>query len=304
MRTTIRSLVLAACILLPSSWSTAQEAAAAKDVTVQLLEAGKEPRRALRLAPVKGAQRQATFVMKMDMTTMLGGQELPSTKLPAQKFTIETTVRDIAENGDATIDFKYVDAGLVDDPNNPSPVAAMMLKSLKPLIGTTGTIVVTNRGFTKSNEVSVPEKADPSVKATLESMKDSLNRISSPYPEEAIGIGGKWKVSQEMTVSGMTLVQESTHEVEQMDDDGFTMKVDLTQTAAAQEIKAPNLPAGAKLSLESLATNGGGHSTVDLSSILPKKVDMKIESNSKMKMDLGGLDQKLDVKTDIEMTIE
>lgn len=275
-----------------------------KDPQVELLDAGNEPRQELRFRPTKGSVQKVTFIMQMDMTTSVNGQAIPGAKLPSQKFTLETTVRDVSPEGDVTMDFKYTDVGLIDDPANSSPVAELIEKNLKPLIGASGTAVVTSRGITKSNQFNVPEKMDPLIKATLDSMKDSLNRLSSPLPAEAVGVGGKWKVTQEMSVSGMTLVQEATHEVEQLDAQGATMKVDMTQRADAQEMKAPGLPAGAKMSLESLETTGLGHSSISLASVLPLKMDMKVDSNMKMKMSLGGLEQKLDVKSATSMTME
>lgn len=282
-----------------SPLANSEDAADGLGIDVELVRAGNEPRRLVRFSPEVGTVQTSEMIMEMQQQVSLGGVAMPSQPMPPQKLTLEIKVTDVSSEGDVSFEFKYTDMKVIDDPNNPSPLKATIETMLKPMIGSIGRGVVTNRGLTKSGEYEVPDDLSPQLKQMLAGMKDAMNRLSSPVPEEAIGMGAVWKVSQSIVANGMKLDQTSTHTITNMTDDGFQMSVKLEQQADPQDIENPMLPPGTKLRLDSLESNGSGKSIIKENAIFPLSSEVKIGTAANMSIDVAGQAQKM--KTDITM---
>jgi hypothetical protein len=298
------SLVFATCavvVLLPSANA---DSPATGGVKVELIEPGASPRREIRFKPAKGAKQTAVMTITMNQAMTMNGNKLPSQNIPPQKITMEVSVNDVAANGDISFDFKYTDFEVVDDPAKPSPIAATLRTTLKPMIGTTGSGIVSDRGLTPKGELNIPKDLAPSLKQMLDGMKDAMNRLSCPVPAEPIGLGGKWRVIQDVNANGMQITQTSVHEITELDSSGFAMSISVTQDAEPQEIKNPALPAGAVLKLETLDTTGTGTSSLSTTSIFPVKSDLQIETKVDMAVTVAGQNQKLTTELTMQMTLE
>lgn len=271
-------------------------------VQVELIDAGKAPLQEIRYKPRVGETQTAVMTISIEMSMSSAGNAIPAPAIPAQKVTFDTTVEDINADGDIKFNFVYTGAEVVDDPKNPSAMTSLLKDMVKSLEGATGSATVTNRGITKSAEFNIPEDMAPQMKQMLDGMKESMNRISSPVPIEPIGLGAKWKVTQDLVANGMHIVQTSSHEITKFDTGGFTMTIKVTQTADPQEIKNAALPAGTKLSLVSLNTDGEGTSQVEAGSIIPIQSSLSIKTQSTM--DVEAVGQKQQMTTDVKMSME
>lgn len=299
-RTNFRVLLL----LLASTTvvTTARGADPAEPVKVELIDAGTAPLQPLRYSPRVGETQSAVMTISIGMTMSMAGNAMPAQIIPAQKVTFDTTVENIDADGDITFSFIYTGAEVVVDPKKPSPMAPMLKEMIKSLVGATGSATITNRGITKSAEFNIPEGMAPQMKQMLDGMKESMNRISSPVPSELIGLGAKWKVTQDLVANGIHMLQTSNHEITKLGTGGFTMKINVTQSADPQEIKNPSLPAETTLKLVSLDTNGEGTSQVETKSVIPVQSSLTIMSKSTMDLEMAG--QKQQMTTDVKMSME
>ncbi len=301
----MRHLSIGACVLLAFGLltSTVQSAETSEnsDVVVELISPGEMPRKEIRFQPKSGQTESIIMTMKMDQKITIDGNALPSPATPTQKFTMKVSIKDVASDGDVTSEIEFANIELVDDPQSPSPLGPIMMNLLRPMIGSKGSAVVSNRGLTKKSEFKFNEGLAPQLKLMLDGMMDSVGKISSPVPVEPIGVGGKWKVVQKLTTNGMTLKQISTHELTKRTADGFEITTEISQQADPQEVKSPLLPAGAKMNLESLSTEGKGMSAFRFASIMPAKADSSVASNAAMTVNVNGKDQRVKTETNIVM---
>ncbi len=286
--------------LFTISPATAQDAGPQEPkVLVELVDVGKAPLQKLRFVPKKGATVKAVMTLKMSQSMELGGQVQPATAIPAQKITMEVTVNDVSSDGDISYAFKYTDLDVVEDPANPSPIGNAIRETLKPMIGATGSGVVTSRGIAKKGEMQIPEGLQPQLKAMLEGLKDSLNSLSAPVPEEAVGAGARWRTTQNVSANGMKIKQIAMNEVTKLDSNSCTLKITLTQEAQPQAVKNPALPPGVTMTLDSLDTTGDGVNLLVFDSVFPQESTVNV--NSKVKMTVAGAGQTQQVGTQMKM---
>ncbi len=302
----LASLISVVVFALPSTVSgqAVETAETADSVVVELIDAGAAPRRELRFTPKQGDQQTTVMVMDMQMAMTVAGQQPPAQTMPAQRMTMKVVVDDVAPNGDISYSFVYTDMEVVTDPNNPSPAAAQIQQMIAPLIGMKGKGVSSNRGFAKSGSVEVPPNTPQIIKQTLDGMKEAMNRLSSPVPQEAIGLGARWNVVQGIEANGMKLKQSSVHELTELTEDGFALKITMKQTGDSQEVKNPALLPSIKLTLNSLNTTGTGTSKFANGSVLPVRSSVDAKSEVDMLMEMNGQQQKMTTQTTIKITLE
>lgn len=299
--------VLIVSFLLFSPWSStvlkAQDATAKTEApVVKLLEAGASPKKPIRLQPKKGETQTSTMTTKMEQSMVINGMKLPAPGAPPMQFTIEVNVKEVAKN-EINFEYKYIKAELLDDEKNPSPVAALIKQQIEPLVGTSGSCTFTDRGFAVKHELTLPEGVSGPMRATLDGLKDSMNRLGSPLPEEPIGIGAKWSVEQNVAANGVKLAQTTIHTLKSIDGSSYTIDVAITQNAKPQKMQPPGLPPGTSVELEALDSTGKGTMVLNVANVFPKS-DIGIDSKLKMKIDAAGQTQKMDMETKMEMTVD
>lgn len=297
--------VMVLCTLVMSAQSSRGQDATSKDdgpavngPVVKLLEQGEAPRQTLRLIPKKGQKQTAVMKMKIDQTMVMRGQKLPAVPTPAIQFTIDIGITDVDSAGDISFEYSYPKVEVLDESNQPSPAKEMMEKSLKSIEGLSGTATVSSRGFTKKSEIVLPPNAAAQITAVIDSMKESMSRMSSPTPEEPIGIGGKWSVTQLIDSNGIRMKQTSTHTLKEIRGKTFDIAVELTQTADAQEVKTPGVPLGTTMKLTSLESTGEGKMQFESDVLFPVS---RIKSDSKMGMEMVAGGQALPIQVDLSL---
>jgi hypothetical protein len=270
---------------------------------VKLLDAGSEPRTVLQLHPAVGDKQVLNMTMKMAMTMSTAGQSMPSVNIPAMVMTMTVEVKDIAANGDIAYEMVFDDATVAADTNAQPMVIAAMKSSLASLKGLTGTGRMSAHGVVKAMQMKLPPTADPQLSQTMDQMKESFSSSSIPLPEEAVGPGAKWEYRIKLKSQGMTIDQLATYELVSVDGDRLTLRSTITQNAANQKIENPAMP-GIKVDLDKMTGNGTGDSSFDLGHIMPQSGSLAENMEIIMGMNLGQKKQTMDMKMDMNVTIE
>jgi hypothetical protein len=292
---------------LSAPGSAPQGAGAGKESTdgtqVKLVDPGVEPRKVLRLHPSSGDKSTMTMTMKMGMEMKMGEMETPAVKIPAMKMVMNTSVKSISPEGDIAYDMELVEASVAEDPDAMAQVVDAMKKSLEGLKGMTGSGVISSRGIIKTSDVKVPAGADAQTRQTMDQMRDSLSKIASPLPEEAVGPGAKWQAKMSVKSQGMTIDQVATYELVSAEDEQVVTKITLEQHAANQKIQNPSMP-NVKLDLTKMSGSATGDGNSALTKITPSQAALDYHSEMIMSMNNGGQKQNMTMKLSMKLQME
>jgi len=270
---------------------------------VKLIEAGAEPRKALRLHPKPGDKQTLKLTVKMAIETKAGEMESPAIKLPAITMTLETTVKGVADNGDITYEMVVGNIGVSDEPGATPEVAEAMKAAFAGVKGLSSSGTVSGRGFGKEIEFKAPPGSNPQARQLMDQMKDFYTQLAAPLPEEAVGAGAKWEVRLPIKAQGMTIEQTAAYELVALEGERFTTRSTLTQHAANQTIQNPAM-GGVKMNLAKMTGNGTGERTSDLANLLPTAGTGKVHSETSMTMNMGGQKQPITMKMDVTLRFE
>ena len=299
-------VVFVVCALLASAGSSAQTPqlsmpgfpAPGAPPAITVASTGAAPKKALRYAVPNGQKATMDLNIKMGMSMNMAGMAMPM-DMPGMMMTAESVVTSVDPNGDITYSLAFT--GLTFDAAadaNPA-IAAALQGAAANITSMKGTTTISSRGVTKSAKMDV---GDPTMQQMLGQMTSTIENLSNPFPEEAVGVGAKWEVRQAVTAGGQTTFTKTEYEVVALDANTVTLKTKSEQSAPPQTVSNAALPAGAEMMLEKLAGTGTGTARISLNSLVPT-VEMNSAITSSMVMSMGGATQPVALDMTLKMTI-
>jgi hypothetical protein len=169
--------------------------------------------------------------------------------------------------------------------------------------GLSATGTMSSRGLSKALDFKVPAGSEPQARQAMDQMKETFTQLVAPLPEEAVGPGARWEVKMPIKTQGMTIDQTATYEVVSLEGESLVTKSAVVQHAANQKVQNPAMP-GLNLDLTEMAGKGTTEFTLDLAKLLPAKGATDFHSESTMALNLGGQNQPMSVKMDLNLRLE
>jgi Family of unknown function (DUF6263) len=250
--------------------------------TLALLTVGAAPRQVVRFRLAVNSKQVATMSMAINMGLSIAGKAMPTNKLPTTVLTFETLVNQIDPNGDIHYQFQYMNVEVTEVANLPPDLVTQFRTQLQKLKGIRGAVVVDSRGQTKSGKFVLPPELDSANKQMLRQITQSVEQLSSPVPEPALGVGAKWQVISAPKLNGIAIKQTTTYELVSFQTGGMTLNVTLAQQAPPQQMNATGLPKGRTMRLKSLSGAGKGQITVKFDRLMPIDSSMISQLRSEM----------------------
>ncbi|NJL79309.1 MAG: hypothetical protein HC917_11515 [Richelia sp. SM2_1_7] len=119
---------------------------------------------------------------------------MPRAKLPAYIITLDSTVTKVEPNGDIYYDIAYSNVDIQGDAQTKPELIKVISKQIEQLENFTGSAVIDNQGIVKNINYAIPAKVDVNIKFLVEQLSNSLQQLSSPVPQEAVGIGANGRL--------------------------------------------------------------------------------------------------------------
>jgi hypothetical protein len=283
--------------------SGSEEKSATKaDNRMKLLEPGAEPRRELRFKPQAGDKQVLKTTVKMATETLIGDKPMPAFKMPAITMPMELTITGVAENGDISYDLTLAEPAIEEEPGSSPEMQKAMKSALAGLKGVTGSGKMSSRGASISFNFKSSGN-DAQSKQMLGHMHDSMANISLMLPDQPVGQGAKWEINQPVKSQGISITQVATYELISLEDDQLTLKSTVKQSAGRQKAQLPNM-AGAQAEVVKMSGSGSGEITANLNHAFPSKALANMKSEAELNIAAGGQNRGLQVKTDLQMTVD
>jgi len=221
--------------------------------------------------------------------------------LPTMKLTADIGVTDVAANGDITYTVAFTGMTAEAAPGAPDAMAGAVQGAAEGIKALKGSVTMSDRGINKSTSLNVDQITDPTTKQLLGSMSSSLESMSMPMPDEAVGVGAKWEVRQAIRNAGAQVFQRVTCELTAVDAQGATIKTSVEQTIPPQSVTNPALQ-GATVNVEKGAGTSAGTVTLRFNSLVPTSETSGTTAMA-MVVDMGGQTQKMSVETKLKISV-
>lgn len=248
---------------------------------LQVISTGTGNKEKLRFKTKVGAKQSINVTLSKDTLMSIGDFKMPRAKLPAYIITLDSTVTKVEPNGDIYYDIAYNNVKIQGDVQTKPELIQVISKQIEQLENFQGSAVIDNQGIVKNINYAIPAKVDVNIKFLVEQLSNSLQQLSSPVPQEAVGIGAKWQVNSETDINGINLKQTTTYELVNLKDNVATLNVDLQQQEkSSQIIDYPGLPLDGILTLQSFKGNAKGKATIQLDKVMPISSQLALVADS------------------------
>ena len=270
--------------------------------TVEVLEAGAEPREPLRLNVSVGKPETFEMTMTMSLSIEADGQKLPPANIPPMVMAMKAAAAEKLDDDKFKFDSELVNAKLGEvPPNTPPQVVSQMTAELAGLAGIKTVGVMDKRGFVSDTDVTVPDNAPASAQQMISTMKQSIEQMAVPLPEEAIGVGGKWRVIQAPEINGVQIRQVVEYTLTSRKGSVVVLEAKVSQTSPSKFVEMPQAP-GMKIEILSWDGSGGGTVTMDLNRFMP--TESTLDTKVAFSMKTGGQTVSYDMSNKVELALQ
>lgn len=260
----------------PPAAAEIEEAPLPGDPVVTLLEAGAEPRRPLRYRVPVGEKVALLMDMDMAMGMSMQGVSAPVVSAPPVRMTLATETLEVAPTGTTRVVSIVKAVEVLARPDDAPAMVDHMKTAMATLVGLTTDLKITSRGFARDVKVSIPEGVSKDMEATMQAMRTATEQAAAAFPLEPVGQGARWRVDSQIDNGTLKLRQTAILTLARQEAKRVFLTMTIAQTAPRQPIRAPGLPAGATVLLDSYAANGEGELSPRLDSrVLAGRIAMK-----------------------------
>lgn len=259
------------------------------DTKVELLDAGAEPRLALRYRPKIGARADYEVKVAMDMGMSIvmpdgSAQELPlGGMIPPIITTARNTVGKPVSSGHIPVRVEYLDMRVEDAG---SGMAGAMAAGLEPLKGMKFDMLI-DPASGRPVQVDLSGDGNPELAAAMQSMMDQYVDRVVQFPDSPVGVGAKWKITMDMSVSGLQMFGTETLTVRDISKNAVELDMTMDLGLGDGGLDIPGLPPGAAVDVTEFVGTGSGTMRVDLQTLASEGV-ITIDMNMGMKMSMPG----------------
>lgn len=250
----------------PTSTTVAITTTTVPESSVEVLDAGTEPRTPLRLQFREGDTTTVALTVDLDVTQTSGGDR-QALAAPAVREVVTLTV-DGVDDGEAMISLAFTEAAVVRANTDLSDdEAAQIDADLAALVGVRGSGRITEFGELSAFRYDLPDGIDPGVRTTLERTRSELHALALPLPSDPVGVGARWRATTTSRIGGFPLRQEITYELTGIEGSTVRYTAEVRQYAEDQEVALDDLPEGTTARLVSSRVEGSASGTMDLTSV-------------------------------------
>ncbi len=236
-----------------------QEGAPAVDLdapsTVELLEAGKAPRKALRTTFEAGAKQSLRVESHWTVSSLYGPLISTTAVMPSLVYELETEAKEASDEG-ARFDFRVTEVTAKSSKGVKPAETEGVKKAAGSLKGVTGSFSINARGIVEQFAIDAPSDASLLASDLIDQIKQAIRLSSLPLPEEPVGKGAKWTATQVIEQRTAKISHTSTFELVGVKGE----RVRATSTHAAetpkQQLELPGSRPDASFTLDELDFSG------------------------------------------------
>jgi hypothetical protein len=255
------------------------------------------------LGPSKERVQKLTLTTYVDMEMEVGALKPPKGTTPPLILGLELRVKDVSAEGEVTYTYEFQRTETGEAPGVQPVLAAALRETMKKLTGTVGEVVISDRRIPRKADVKLPPDLDLQARQLLDSLRQSMALMASPFPKDAVGLGARWEVKSSIEQTGVTMDQTTRYTVAELTDSTEAIRVEIEQSAPPQTVKHPGLPQGGKVELQSLSSRGQGELKTSGGLVAPQSGAVEIDVRMEVNMAVGAQPQTAKTHTKLKLEI-
>jgi len=270
---------------------------------VKLIDAGAEPRKALRFTPAAGPAGTMRMVMDMGITMSMNDRAIPQVVIPPMVMDMAIAVDAVDEDGNIRFSAELVAVDLRAGEETPPDLRESLHADLSQMVGMRSLGVISDTGETLESSTVMPEGTPAELSAHMDNMDKALSGLAQPVPDEAVGVGAQWETLSRLPAGGMELVQQTVSEIIAWEGDQVTLRTTVVQSPIRMSMDVPEMP-GVTASIQRFESEGSGESVLNLGALIPVRAESAMTTDLLLEMNVGDMSQQTGQYMTLSMTME
>jgi hypothetical protein len=197
------------------------------------------------------------------------GTHDPGVVLPSVRITLAINPTEVSSAGDLRYEWHVLSAHVLDDSDAAAFVADGLRREVDAVAFLAGEATVDARGLAKDVSVRGDAEVDPGdTPQMVEQIRQTLRDLSAPFPEEKVGVGGRWRKVSEIHASNVRLEQGETLTLLEGHAGHGVVQDELTQMVLGQTSGSRSADSG----VPSMLATGQSRTRFDLERLVPQTV--------------------------------
>lgn len=241
------------------------------------------------LSPGTGPRRQLRFDLKADEVTLEvtsdvdirqeGPGEPVLVDLPPIRQTIRITTTPRGQT-EADLEIVFEKLTVTRTATLTESERSALKKRIDDLTGTRATGRIDDHGRIDRLDFAAPPQIDDDMEAMLDEMASKLSTLVAPLPDEAVGVGARWRSTTKVEVSGTTVPITTVFEITSIDGDSISYTSTSEGRASDLSVPTADVATDTNLRIIEVRTTGQGTGTLSLTSLATTS-DVRSESKQK-----------------------
>jgi hypothetical protein len=195
------------------------------EVVIKVIDPGKKPLKKVRYKFRSSSRDTAQVTISEKISVNANGRQLPERASPPVSFELTASVKSAPKSGASKLKLVFGRPSIPNaSPNAPSTIVANMLSALD---GVPGIQTVTNKGAVESTDIEIPDGVDPAVRKLWQGAQRIAQNLIR-FPEEPIGVGARWEVTQDVELA-TSARQTTKYELVALGRRGGTVQAEINQ---------------------------------------------------------------------------
>lgn len=195
------------------------------EVIVKLIDPGKKPLKNVRYRFRAGNSETAHVTISEEITIITNGKKNPKRVSPPVSFDMTASVDTAPKSEPSKLKVVFGHSSISNaSPKAPSSLIAELLKAID---GIAGIQTVTDKGAVESTNIELPDGVNPALR-NLWHGTQYISQNLVRFPEEPIGVGAQWEVTQDIDLTTSTR-QTTKYELVTLNRRGGVVKAEIDQ---------------------------------------------------------------------------
>lgn len=249
-------------------------AAAAPAVSLELLDAGAEPRVSLAVAPKPGTVEVVSCDLSFTADVTNEGINLPPASIPSMHLTLRSEVLEVGNDVfRAAITIPSVKVGVAGESGDDVRKAAQ--EAMAPMTHLQGVVSLDRFGAPQGAEWSTTDGVQVDA-ALVSELERAVELMQVRRPQQAVGVGARWTLTRTGTDDlGFSVSDIETWTLTEVGEAGWTMELTSLQRAEVPQQVGPH-------TLKSHTGAAQGRAVLDPAHLHPSRVELGLTLRTRM----------------------
>jgi hypothetical protein len=276
--------------------------------TITVLAKGAEPRTRLRYMAVRAYTDHMTLRMDQSVVMEMSSEAVLPLRLVSTRGA-DITVTDVQASGDISFAVTFTPIGLETGPggvpsNDPKfQDLALAVQGVNGVIKSlTGNCTISDRGLPRWAQFDMSKVTDPMQRQILEPVVTAVKNVSTPLPEEAIGIGARWEVRRSPGDDNVQTPRKTVFKLAALEGHLMRLTATMDQPAPSAPFDGLDLPPGTEARVRKYDYSGSGTLTLRLDTLVPSS-EISVRTHGVMDMKVRGGTHSASMTTTVKISV-